>query len=82
MDTSKREQGKEIKMIENVKKYAVVDEYDSYLEEYVFDNYASAEAAAKNGAEQSPGLGIFIVECKPVAKVFVPECPAPIITKF
>lgn len=64
------------------KKYAVIDEYNASIEGYAFDNYESAKAAAKERAEQSPGLDFFIVEYKPIAKVFAPECPEPIITKL
>ena len=67
-------------MTEINKLYAVIDEYNEILENYTFDNYESAEACAKNQAEQNPGLEIFVVECKRVAKVFVPKTPNPIVT--
>jgi len=69
-------------MSENNKKYAVIDEYETFLEECTFDSYNAAEVYAKSQAEQNPGLEIFIVECKRVARVFVPNNPAPIVEKL
>lgn len=69
-------------MSENNKTYAVIDEYETFLEECTFDNYKPAEVYAKTQAEESPGLEIFIVECKRVAKVFVPKNPEPTVEKL
>jgi hypothetical protein len=69
-------------MSENKKTYAVIDEYETFLEECTFDNYDAAEVYSKSQAEQNPGLEIFIVECKPVARVFVPNNPEPTVEKL
>jgi hypothetical protein len=77
-----KERERKKKMAENNKIYAVIDEYDVFLEDRTFDNYDAAEVYAKSQAEQNPGLEIFIVECKRVARVFVPNNPAPIVEKL
>jgi hypothetical protein len=69
-------------MTETNKLYTLVDVYGDLVEDLTFDDYESAEEDAKRQAKENPGLEIFVIECKRVAKVLVPEFPDPIVTKL
>jgi hypothetical protein len=69
-------------MTETSKLYTLVDVYGDLVEDLTFDDYESAEEDAKRQAKENPGLEIFVIECKRVAKVLVPEFPDPIVTKL
>lgn len=69
-------------MTETNKLYTIADVYNVLMEDYPFDNYKDAEEDAKRQAKENPGLEIFVIECKRVAKVLVPEFPDPIVTKL
>lgn len=61
------------------KEYIVIDNYGESFCGCSFNDYEDALEQARSTARESPGYEFFVVECKRITKVYIPDNPEPIV---